>query len=99
MKPFFLLALLAITPLSWAGSTLRCGSALVSADNSTSEVLQRCGEPLSRDFLGYRVVTGYYGERNEVPIEEWSYGPRSGMYYFLRFEGGRLVEVKSKRKQ
>ncbi|MGX8249307.1 DUF2845 domain-containing protein [Escherichia coli] len=38
-----------------------------------------------------------YGFRNEVSVEEWIYGPKSGMYHFLRFEGGRLTEVRSKR--
>lgn len=93
------LLLLLASPALWASSSLRCGSDLVSSGDTTGEVLEACGEPLSRDFLGYRVVTGYYGERNEVAIEEWSYGPRNGMYHFLRFEGGRLVSVSSKRKQ
>ncbi len=95
-----LLCLLLLTsPYLWASSTLRCGSGLVSSGDTASEVLSTCGEPVSRDFLGYRVVTGYYGERNEVAVEEWVYGPRSGMYHFLRFEGGRLTSVTSKRKQ
>jgi hypothetical protein len=32
-----------------------------------------------------------------VPIEEWTYGPRNGMYHFLRFEGNRLRDIDSKR--
>jgi hypothetical protein len=91
--------LLLVSPSLWASSTLRCGSGLVSSGDTTGEVISTCGEPISRDFLGYRVVTGYYGERNEVAVEEWVYGPRSGMYHFLRFEGGRLTSVTSKRKQ
>ena len=38
-----------------------------------------------------------YGFYNEVPIEEWTYGPRNGMYHFLRFEGNRLRDIDSKR--
>ncbi|MNE22919.1 hypothetical protein D3C80_1161490 [compost metagenome] len=78
-------------------ATLRCGSALISTDDSTSEVLGKCGEPRSRDFLGYREVLDSYGFYNEVPIEEWTYGPRNGMYHFLRFEGNRLRDIDSKR--
>lgn len=78
-------------------STLRCGSALISQGDDTREVLEKCGEPISRDFLGYREVVDYYGFRNEVQVEEWSYGPRNGMYHFLRFEGNRLVRISSKR--
>ncbi|WP_238474289.1 DUF2845 domain-containing protein [Pseudomonas cavernicola] len=88
--------LLLTGPVSSA-STLRCGSDLVSLDDHTGEVQNKCGEPLSRDFIGYRVIVGYYGERSEVQIEEWAYGPRNGMYNYLRFEGNRLVKIESKR--
>ncbi|WP_439860907.1 DUF2845 domain-containing protein [Pseudomonas sp. MBLB4136] len=80
-----------------AASTLRCGSALVSRDDSAAEVLDKCGEPVSRDFLGYREVLDYYGFRHEVSVEEWTYGPRNGMYHFLRFEGNRLDRIDSER--
>lgn len=95
------LSLLALTLLlamaAQAGSTLRCGSKLVSTGDLASEVQAKCGEPASRDFLGYREATDYYGHITEVAIEEWVYGPRSGMYYFLRLEGNRLTKIDSKR--
>ena len=53
----------------------------------------------TRQFLGYREVIDYYGGTTQVPIEEWSYGPRNGMYYYLRFEANRLIKVESKRGQ
>jgi len=91
-------ALLLFAPLcAQATSTLRCGSALVSLDATTHEVSSKCGEPLSRDFLGYREVLDQYGFYNEVAVEEWSYGPRNGMYQFLRFQGNRLIKIDSKR--
>lgn len=82
-----------------ASTTLRCGNGLVSTGSTTSEVLQKCGEPIARDLLGSVMRTGNYGESYELQVEEWSYAPRNGMYQFLRFEGGRLVRVDSKRKQ
>lgn len=91
-------ALLLLAP--WcvqASSTLRCDSGLVSLDDTTNEVSSKCGEPLSRDFLGYREVLDEYGFYNEVAVEEWSYGPRNGMYQFLRFQGNRLIKIESKR--
>lgn len=84
---------------AYASTTLRCGSSLVSTGSTTNEVLQKCGEPATRDMLGTILTTGSYGERYERQVEEWSYAPRNGMYQFLRFEGGRLVRVDSKRKQ
>lgn len=91
------LVLLLCLPLAAASSTYRCGSTLVSTSDPTREVLNKCGEPASRDFLGYKEVSDLYGLRHEVAVEEWIYGPRNGMYHFLRFEGGRLVEIRSKR--
>ncbi|WP_252272823.1 DUF2845 domain-containing protein [Pseudomonas subflava] len=80
-----------------ASSTLRCGSQLVSTQDLASEIEAKCGTPVARDFLGYREVVDYYGFVSEVAIEEWTYGPRNGMYYFLRLEGNRLVRIESKR--
>ncbi|MFV9655984.1 DUF2845 domain-containing protein [Pseudomonas sp. NY15366] len=96
-KPGYLFMLLCLPLLAEASSTYRCGSALVSTSAPSAEVLSKCGEPASRDFLGYKEVVDSYGFRNEVSVEEWVYGPRSGMYHFLRFEGGRLAEIRSKR--
>jgi len=93
------LTLMLASHATLASTTLRCGNGLVSSGTTANEVLQKCGDPIARDFLGYIVKAGNYGERYELQAEEWSYGPRNGMYYFLRFEGGRLVRVDSKRQQ
>ena len=97
MKALILSLLLLLPMLVQASSTLRCGSQLISKDDSSSTVLHKCGEPISRDFLGYRERLDIYGFRHEVAVEEWSYGPRNGMYYFLRFEANRLIKIDSKR--
>jgi hypothetical protein len=94
--PILLIALCLSSAVD-AASTLRCGSALVSRNDSTGDVLDKCGEPVSRDLLGYREVVDYYGFRHEVIVEEWTYGPRNGMYHFLRFEGNRLDRIDSER--
>lgn len=80
-----------------AGATLRCGSSLVSVGAISAEVQSKCGEPVSREFLGYRAALDEYGYGREVKIEEWIYGPRNGMYHYLRLEGNRLVRIESKR--
>ena len=91
-----LVALLA-SGLAEASSTLRCGSRLISTQDLASEIEAKCGEPASRAFLGYREVVDYYGIVTEIPIEEWTYGPRNGMYHFLRLEGNRLIRIESRR--
>ncbi|MET1081400.1 MAG: DUF2845 domain-containing protein [Pseudomonas sp.] len=81
-----------------ATSTLRCSSAIISLNDYAGEVLDKCGAPQSQTELGYREVVDAYGYRSEQPAEEWVYGPRSGMYYYLQFVGGYLTKIESKRK-
>ena len=90
------LALLAFAGQTWAADTLRCGSQLISVGDRSGEVLQKCGEPVARDPLGYKRSAN---RREEYQVEEWTYGPNGGMYQFLRFEGNRLVQITSKREQ
>lgn len=92
------LTLLALAAPAGA-STLRCGSALVSSGDHALEVLDKCGEPASREIIGYRQRGDYWGNREELRIDEWVYGPRNGMYYFLRFEASRLVQIDSRRRR
>ncbi|MBV7576302.1 DUF2845 domain-containing protein [Pseudomonas sp. PDM32] len=79
---------------AWAADTLRCGSQLISVGDRSSEVVQKCGEPVSRDQLGYKRSAD---RREEFQVEEWTYGPNGGMYQYLRFEGNRLKQITSKR--
>ena len=100
MKPVFLslvslLLLLSFSSYSQA-STFRCGSKLVSLGDRSFQVLQKCGEPVYREPIGYSL--GRY-HRREAPLNEWVYGPRNGFIYFLRFEGNRLVQISSERAQ
>ncbi|AOE87459.1 DUF2845 domain-containing protein [Pseudomonas sp. TCU-HL1] len=97
LRAFLCLFLLLGLVDAQASSTLRCNSNLISLDDTTSEVLDKCGEPVSRADLGYKEVVDEYYRRNEVRVEEWVYGPRNGMYQFLRFEGNRLRNIDSKR--
>ena len=88
------LSLLLVAGQAAAADTLRCGSQLISVGDRSSEVLQKCGEPVARDLLGYKRSAN---RREEFQVEEWTYGPNSGMYQYLRFEGNRLVQITSKR--
>jgi hypothetical protein len=88
------LGLVMLASQALAADTLRCGSQLISVGDRSSEVLQKCGEPVSRDVLGYKKSIN---RREEFPVEEWTYGPNGGMYQYLRFEGNRLVQITSKR--
>lgn len=95
----YLLLLTLLTDTVLAASTWRCGSSVVSLKHSTHEVENRCGAPENREFLGYKAVLDDYGYRQEVQVEEWTYGPNNGMRHYLRFEGNSLVNIQSKRVQ
>lgn len=92
-----IMAGLGLAPLAEA-STFRCNSRLVSLSATTQETLETCGEPASRSLLGYRSLSDGHGGWFEVPVEEWLYGPRNGMYHYLRFEGNRLRAIDSRRR-
>src|SRR3989338_3434246 len=78
-----------------AQASLRCENGIASEGQSSTEVLEKCGEPASRSVVGYIKDTD---QRVEMQIEEGVYAPRSGgMYHYLKFEGGRLKKVESKR--
>ncbi|WP_349616290.1 DUF2845 domain-containing protein [Azotobacter salinestris] len=94
-----LTALLGLAPTLLLAATLRCDNRLISTGDSIHEVLTKCGEPVSRDLLGYRERRDDWGFHHELVVEEWVYGPRNGMYYFLRFEDNRLVDIDSRRVQ
>lgn len=79
-----------------SAATYRCGTKLASSGDRTSEVITKCGPPNSSNFIGFtETINGNQG----LQIEEWIYGPANGALYFLRFEGGRLTAVESKRQQ
>ena len=96
---YFILALLmlSLSPESYASSTFRCNSKLVSLGADSYEVRDKCGAPISREDQGVKRVTNQYGHTHELYIEEWVYGPKGGMYHFLRFEGGYLTKISSSR--
>lgn len=85
---------LALASATADAETLRCGSDLVSLGDRGFEIRRKCGEPVYRDTVGYTLGPG---QRLELMIEEWIYGPRNGMTYILRLEGNRLVRIEGKR--
>lgn len=94
LLPFIFAGAVAGLSVEVQADTLRCGSQLISAGDRQFEVQQKCGEPSARNLIGYLHSPN---RREEVSIEEWIYGPTNGMYQYLRFEGGRLVAINSKR--
>lgn len=91
---------------AYSGLGIRCGSDLVAPGYLKYEVLQICGEPLSREIVGeveifdsdriYDRRHSRYNSRGSKVIlylEEWIFD--KGGLHLLRFEGNRLVNVES----
>lgn len=95
MRQYLLLCLLIGTPLLAQAETLRCSNKLVSLGDRSFEVLEKCGEPASRDQVGYKV--GAYDKR-ETRIEEWIYQQGDDTLSILTFEGNRLTGIERKRR-
>lgn len=89
-----LILLLSCAAGSVQADSLRCGSQLVGVGDRSFEVLQKCGEPTFRDLVGYSLSPN---ERQEFKVEEWVYGPDSGMLTILTFEGNRLRTIERQR--
>jgi hypothetical protein len=73
-------------------SAFRCGGDLISIGDRSYTILRKCGEPISKEIIGY-TLTG--DKKREFKIEEWVYGPIGSRYYHLIFEGGKLVKIES----
>ncbi|KPJ77812.1 MAG: hypothetical protein AMJ54_06500 [Deltaproteobacteria bacterium SG8_13] len=95
---------------AFSSQGIRCGSDLVSPGYLKYEVLQTCGEPISREMVGEVEISDsdrLYDRRHSryrsqgskviLYIEEWIYD-KDGLYV-LRFEGNRLMNVESVRKK
>lgn len=78
-------------------STMRCAGGIVAHGEGIHQVIEKCGEPSSREeFLP---SLDEYGNivQGAATVELWIYGPNNGMYQYLRFIAGRLVQIRSQR--
>jgi hypothetical protein len=89
--PLFIITLIIATNVF----AFRCGVHLVQKGDKTFEIIQRCGDPISREAVGYTLSRT--GKRRELEIKEWIYGPWDGYYYYLTFHGTTLVNIESRR--
>ncbi|HBT59108.1 DUF2845 domain-containing protein [Halopseudomonas aestusnigri] len=84
-------ALLALL-FSLPAHALRCGTSIVDEGDLKFEVLQACGEPISREVIGYVDSVQLNDRIRVMNIEEWIY-QINGNYQSLEFEGNRLVRI------
>lgn len=99
MKLIHVMVLIGIFSLSVAlpvmAADMRCGNDFVKIGDRAFMVLQKCGEPVSKQIIGYTLDEA---NDREFTIEEWVYGPMNGIYYFVKFIGGKVTEIEYERK-
>ena len=72
---------------------LRCNSDLVRKGDTKFEVIERCGEPVTIEFVGYKLSSA--GNRDML-VEHLVYGPMKGSWYYLiEIVGGRVYRIES----
>lgn len=64
----------------YAGSTFRCGPHVVSVGATKSEVLGKCGEPTSKEYLGEQTTGAFTSRTRERAIRDRSAAGTRGTY-------------------
>ena len=77
-------------------ATLRCDSGIISEGDGVFDVLKKCGDPTRRDVIDPVVGANGRVPDKSVPVENWVYGPRNGVYRYLKFVDGKLVSITTK---
>ncbi len=73
----------------------RCGNLFIHEGIQSFEVLQSCGEPNSKEVVGYAEHGGDDEGDAGLVIEKWLYGPDAGYYHVLYFKAGVLEKVEA----
>jgi hypothetical protein len=63
-----------------AGSTFRCGPYVVSVGATKSEVLGKCGEPTSKEYLGEQTTGAFTSKTRERAVRDKSTARTKGTY-------------------
>lgn len=76
----------------------RCGNALVNVGDKKADVLDACGEPLSRETIGFVDQVTHVDRVRVMKLEEWIYQFSSGSRRVIfEFEGNLLINIDTKR--
>lgn len=86
----------ALTSVVSHAATMRCDRGIISEGDVTFDVIQKCGDPDSRDVIKPIVGSNGRTPENSVPVENWVYGPKNGVFRYLRFVDGKLVKINTK---
>jgi len=81
------------------GEGMRCSGRLVRPGDTTVSVLQRCGEPVTRDSAGLAHPPPGSASRavvSDSPIEQWVYSQGEGSFLrIVRLRGGTIESIET----
>ena len=90
---FVVLSLFFVAP-SFPGSSIRCGNYLVSVGDLKIKVLDKCGEPISKEEIGLDTYKRRRKDKYRY-LEQWIYEFHPGYYDVLTFKSGKLIKIES----
>lgn len=100
MKATFMLAaaLLVLPFVASADETFRCGNWIASSDMSVDQLLQKCGEPTTReskteDVLVRNRDNGLMLKTGETLIETWTYDRGANPAMVVTIIDGRIKSI------
>lgn len=88
---------LLISATSHTEASMRCDNGIISGRETIAEVIRKCGQPDNRDVIQPTVDSNGKTPHQSATIENWIYGPKNGMYQYLRFIDGKLASIRSQR--
>ena len=96
--PAVVLCAFSILPLTASADSMRCGKWIVNESMTIDEILQKCGEPQSKEVTKSDVYAknpaGYSTKRGEQVIERWYYKPSSGsLTMMVKIMDGKIVSI------
>ncbi|SNS30560.1 MULTISPECIES: DUF2845 domain-containing protein [Pseudomonas] len=83
--------------LSSAHASMRCSNGIIDEGDLTLVVLEKCGEPNTRQIIPPQTESNGQIKAKSVTVENWVYGPDNGAYKYLKFIDGKLVKIDSGR--
>ena len=92
--PVIIGSIIALAAMTASAETMRCGSDFIQVGDSAFIVIQKCGEPVSKNQIGYTINDS---QKRELVVEEWIYGPQKRYYYIVTVTGGKVSEIRSER--
>jgi len=92
----FLILAIAL-PAQSKDASFRCGDTFIDTGDSRARVLHHCGEPQSREVIGY-VRSTENEELIEFAVEAWTYDSSPDVFNIITFKGNRVLNIESEKK-